>query len=93
MMMGRRIPQAPTLRVKRWELHKDVTKIFILKHFSGEGKKSLEATNEIFYQNKDFRNNQKIIKLVTFSLVISESVCLKCLKFSLQKLRLYKALS
>ena len=74
MMIGRRIPQAPTLHVKRWELHKDVTKIFILEHFSGEGKKSLEATNEIYYQNKDVRNNQKIIKVVTFILVISESV-------------------
>lgn len=74
MAMGRHVPQAPTLHVKRWELYKDVTKIFIMKHFSGEGKKSLEATNEICYQNKAFRNNQKIIKVVTFSLVITESV-------------------
>lgn len=66
---------------KWWELYKDATKIFILKHFSLEGKKSLEATNKIFYQNKDFRNNQKIIKVVTFSLVITESVWLKCMKF------------
>lgn len=72
--MGRRVPQASTLCVKRWELYKNATKIFILKYFSLEGKKSLEATNKIFYQNKDFRNNKKIIKVVTFSLVIAESI-------------------
>lgn len=39
--------------VKQWELYKDVTKVFISKHFCLERKKSLEATKEIFYQNKE----------------------------------------
>lgn len=45
------------LHVKQWELYKDETKTFISKHFSLEEEKSIEATKEMFYQNKDFGNN------------------------------------